>query len=300
MSRGAAFSTEPAGVIRRSSSTMNAGTSIVSGSAILLPADHPDPVVTSDAFGGEDLGERPGAISRLTGQAEVLEQVAPQLQGSRSGHAVALVADQDGRLARRADDEHRLFEARVEAGEVGEVRAVLAVRVHDDLVVPLLVRTGPELLEAVAIDVRPGSRASHRTSRSPGAGSPRAAPWSSRLLRPVSPAGSRAVVPSLRVRSSRIGWRSTRATVPSHRPAIEREPRLRPRRPIRSGSSRARRWRVRHRRSAPARSSGRRYGPRSRIRSRHDWDPVVRAAPRSNRPSPTAARRLPIRRSGTG
>ena len=46
MSRGPAFSTEPAGVIRRSSSTMNAGTSIVSAVGVLLPADHPDPAAT--------------------------------------------------------------------------------------------------------------------------------------------------------------------------------------------------------------------------------------------------------------
>ena len=39
-----------------------------------LPADHPDPVAIPDAFCGEDLGQRLGAISRLAGEAEVLEE----------------------------------------------------------------------------------------------------------------------------------------------------------------------------------------------------------------------------------
>ena len=75
MSRCAAFATEPAGVIRRNSSTMNAGTSIVSRSAYSFQPITPTRLAVPDALGGEDLGERPGTIAGLAGQAEVLEQV---------------------------------------------------------------------------------------------------------------------------------------------------------------------------------------------------------------------------------
>ena len=56
-----------------------------------------------------------------------------------AGHAVALVADEDRRVAVRPDDQERLLEARVEAGQVGEVGAVLAVGVDDEPVVAALV-----------------------------------------------------------------------------------------------------------------------------------------------------------------
>jgi hypothetical protein len=48
-----------------------------------------------------------------------------------AGHAEALVAHQDGRVAVGPDDEQRLLEARVEAGQVGHVGAVLAVGVDE-------------------------------------------------------------------------------------------------------------------------------------------------------------------------
>ena len=83
----------------------------------------------------EDLGERPGPVARLARQAEVLEPMSPHRQRRRARHPVALVADEDGRLAVRADDQQRLLEARVESGQVRQVRAVLAVGVDDEPVV---------------------------------------------------------------------------------------------------------------------------------------------------------------------
>ena len=60
-------------------------------------------------------------------------------QRRRLGHAEALVADEQGRVAARPDHEHRLLEARVEPGEVGDVGAVLAIGPHDEPVVAALV-----------------------------------------------------------------------------------------------------------------------------------------------------------------
>ncbi len=60
--------------------------------------------------------------------------MAPHRQRGHAGHAHALVADQDRRVVRRPDDQQRLLEPRVEAGQVGEVGAVLAVRVHEDAI----------------------------------------------------------------------------------------------------------------------------------------------------------------------
>ena len=69
------------------------------------------------ALGGEDLRERQRAVTGLGREAEVLEQVPPHRQWRRARHAVTLVADEDRRVASGADDEQRLLEPRVEAGE---------------------------------------------------------------------------------------------------------------------------------------------------------------------------------------
>ena len=96
-----------------------------------LPADHADPRPGSDPLIGEDLPERPGPISGLAGQAQVLEQLTAHRQRRRTGHAVALVADEDRRNPVGPDDEQGLLEAGVEAGQPGEVRAVFPVGIHD-------------------------------------------------------------------------------------------------------------------------------------------------------------------------
>ena len=136
MSRSSAFSTEPgragqpAQLVdeerRRVDQRRGRRTS---SSRRRRPGSRPDALV------GEDLGERPRPVARLARQAQVLEAVAAHRQRRGAGHPVALVADQDRRLAGRADDEQRLLEARVEAGQVREVRAVLAVGVDDEPVV---------------------------------------------------------------------------------------------------------------------------------------------------------------------
>jgi hypothetical protein len=94
---------------------------------VRLPADDPDPAGRPDALVGQDLGQRPRAVSRLAGQAEVLEANWSHRQRCRLTQAIALVAEKDRRFARRSDDEHRLFEPWVEPGEVGDVRAVLPI-----------------------------------------------------------------------------------------------------------------------------------------------------------------------------
>ena len=83
-----------------------------------------------------DRSSRSGSrsVARLARQAEVLEEVPAHRERGGAGHAVALVSDEDGRLVGRPDDEQRLLEPRVEAGQVGEVGAVLAVRVHQHAV----------------------------------------------------------------------------------------------------------------------------------------------------------------------
>ena len=117
----------------RSSSTRNAGTSIIARSGVRLPADDADPAAGADALVAEDLGERPRPVARLARQAEVLEQMAAHRQRRGAGHARSTRCRRGspGRPS-GADDEDRLLEARVEAGQVGEVRAVLAVGVDDE------------------------------------------------------------------------------------------------------------------------------------------------------------------------
>ena len=202
-----------AAVSRRSSSTRNAGTSIVSGSAYVFQPMTPTRPSGADALVGEDLGQRPGPVARLAGQAEVLEQVAAHRQRRGAGHPVALVADQDGRLARRADDEQRLLEARVEAGQEREVRAVLAVRVDDEPVVARARRArteplGRSRIEAAGISgSAPGMPKSGRSI-----GASRAVVI---VVCSLSPAASRAAVAPRRARWSRTGSRRAGSHGPS-------------------------------------------------------------------------------------
>jgi hypothetical protein len=101
ISRSVAFSTSPLGPARRrSSSTMNAGASIISRLGVRLPADHADPAALPDALGGEDLGQRQRPRSRgWPGRLKSWNSDRPHRQRRGTGHARALVADQDRRLA---------------------------------------------------------------------------------------------------------------------------------------------------------------------------------------------------------
>jgi hypothetical protein len=83
----------------------------------------------------QDLGERPGPVARLARQAQILKEVPAELQRRGAGYRVALVAYQECRVAARSDDEDRFLEARVESGEVRNVRAVLTIGVDDESVV---------------------------------------------------------------------------------------------------------------------------------------------------------------------
>ena len=89
-------------VRRRSSSTRKAGASIAARSAYVFqpttPTRLPGPIPSS----AEDLGQRSRPIARLARQAEVLEEDPAHRQRRRAGHPVALVADEDRRLARPA------------------------------------------------------------------------------------------------------------------------------------------------------------------------------------------------------
>ena len=104
-------------------------------SAYVFQPTRPTRLPGADALVAEDLGERSRPIARLARQAEVLEPMTPHRQRRGAGHAPALVADEDGRVAVRPDDQQRLLEARVEAGQVRQVGAVLAVGVDDQPVV---------------------------------------------------------------------------------------------------------------------------------------------------------------------
>ena len=121
---------------------------------VRLPADHADPAAGADPLGGEDVAQRPRPVPGLVRQAQVLEQVASHRERRRAGHPVALVADEDGRLIGRAQDEDRLLEPRIEPGQPGQVGAVLSIGVDDDPVVAA--RLGPlaESLEPGGVEGR--------------------------------------------------------------------------------------------------------------------------------------------------
>ena len=97
---------------------------------VRLPAGDADADAAPDPLPRQDVRERRRAVAGLARQAEVLEEVTAHRQRRGAGHPPALVADQDRRVAGRADHDDRLLEAGVEAGEPGDVRAVLAVGVQ--------------------------------------------------------------------------------------------------------------------------------------------------------------------------
>ena len=77
------------------------------------------------------------SVAGLAGQAEVLVELHPHGQRGILRQPPALVADEDERVfvTRRGQDEECLLEAWVEAGQVAQVGAVLAVGVDDEAVV---------------------------------------------------------------------------------------------------------------------------------------------------------------------
>ena len=120
---------------------------------VRLPADDPDPSPGTDALAAEDLGQRPGSIARLPGQADVLEQDAAHRQGCGARGPEALVADEDRGLLGRADDRDRLLESWVEAGQPGEVGAVLSIGVDDQSVVAATVHRLAKAVQARGVDL---------------------------------------------------------------------------------------------------------------------------------------------------
>ena len=116
ISSALAFATLPAGpTSSRSSSTMYAGSSIRSGRSYAFqpttPTRLPRPMPSPPRISAS--GQRP--VARLARQAEVLVAVALHRERRGTGHAPALVAHQDRGRPGRAQDQHRLLEAGVEA-----------------------------------------------------------------------------------------------------------------------------------------------------------------------------------------
>ena len=120
---------------------------------VRLPAHDPDADARGDALVLEDRLEGPRPVARLVGQAEVLEQLPAHRQGRGARHAEALVADEDRRVAGGPDDEQRLLETRVEARQVRQVGAVLAVPVDDEDVESALTCACPSPFQARAIQL---------------------------------------------------------------------------------------------------------------------------------------------------
>jgi hypothetical protein len=121
--------------------------------AVGLPSDDTDPAAMGDTFGNEDVREWERTVTGLTGQAEVLEEVAAHLQRGGSGGAMAFVADEDGRVALGADHEDRLLEPGIESGEVRQVGAVLAVGVDHQAVIAAVGCSRSESLHPRPVDV---------------------------------------------------------------------------------------------------------------------------------------------------
>ena len=119
-----------------------------------LPADHADLRPGTNPFLTEELGQRPRTVARLARQTEILEPVAPHRERRRAGGPPVLVAHEDGWLAGLADDEDRFLEARVEARQIRQVRAVLAIGVDDQAVDFGRRRTGPQAFQPVGVERR--------------------------------------------------------------------------------------------------------------------------------------------------
>jgi hypothetical protein len=71
-----------------------------------------------------------------------------------AGHAEALVADQDGGVAVGRHDEDRLLEAGIEAGQVGQVGAVLTVGVDNQPIPAARLGTLAKAGQSVGVQAR--------------------------------------------------------------------------------------------------------------------------------------------------
>ena len=141
MSRSVAFSTSPPG--RSPAAARRRGTpgaSIVVAAGVRLPADDADPAAGRDALVAR--GSRGSGRDASRGWPGRLRSWK---RTSRIGRGAAAAMPQHSLPTRTAGSpsaptiKHRLLEARVEAGEVGEVGAVLAVGPDDEVVVAALV-----------------------------------------------------------------------------------------------------------------------------------------------------------------
>ena len=253
----------------------------------------------TDALLGQDLGQRSGSVAWLARQAEVLEPVSSHRQRGRAGRAPALVADQDRRIAVRADDEERFLEARIEAGEEREVRAVLAIGVHEQPIQARSVRSLAQALEPRHVqhrgDVRHAGR--HAEVRQRDLRELRlSVALTGRLGLPRSELAGGAVDGHEPVRVDPLPV-ADRAVRPGHsRPPLPRRYRAR------SASSRAARKRGRRRPSARPGSCARRRGPRPTRRShRGSRPPAPAARPAScpSAPAPPPCRRRRCARGST-
>ena len=97
-----------------------------------LPADRADALAGLQAGVGQDVGQRFGPVAGLGWQAEGLAEHALVGSVAEFGIAPALVADEEFWRAAGHDDEKRLLEAGIVAGEEGDVGAMLAVAIDDE------------------------------------------------------------------------------------------------------------------------------------------------------------------------
>ncbi len=89
-------------VARRSSSTRNAGASIVARLAYVFQPTTPDPAARSDALVAEDLGSGCDASRGWPGRLRSWNRTGRIGSGADLGQAVALVAEEDRRIAASA------------------------------------------------------------------------------------------------------------------------------------------------------------------------------------------------------
>jgi hypothetical protein len=114
----------------------------------VFPADTPHPGTLADALAGEDLAHLAAGVAWLVQQRERLKALSADpalgVQRTHTQVVLAFIADHDQRLAVPCDDQQRLFIARIEVGEVRQVREVLAIRIDDHVAEPLRVHTRPQ------------------------------------------------------------------------------------------------------------------------------------------------------------
>jgi hypothetical protein len=97
----------------------------------VFPADAAHLGGCTDPFSGKDLPDLAAGVTGLVEQGEALETLGPQcareVRRADAEIAFAFVPDNEQRASPRRHDQNRLLEARVEVGEVGQVREMLAI-----------------------------------------------------------------------------------------------------------------------------------------------------------------------------